>query len=91
MSSADLLASSTPRSLLLAEQQRADRQLAVEPAAGLVDRFADEVGGELLVELLCALCADSPTGRTASRRSRTSSRSLRARGACAPPRANGES
>ena len=36
----------------LSKQQRADRYLAVEPAASLVDRFADEVGGELRLEFL---------------------------------------
>ncbi len=39
---------------IFAEQQRADRQQAVEPAACLVERLADEVGGELVAELLAA-------------------------------------
>ena len=33
---------------LLAKQHRADRKLAVEPTSRLVQRLADEVGGELI-------------------------------------------
>src|SRR5437879_4763594 len=40
-----------PARLVVAEEQRADRQQAVEPAARLVDGFADEIGGELVVEM----------------------------------------
>ena len=55
------------------EDQRADRHQRVEPAAGLVDRLADEVGGVGLLETLASSPrrAGSPTARTASSRSRT--------------------
>ena len=67
----------------LVEQQRGDRDQAVEPAAGLVDRLADVVGGELLLELRPGSRTARATGRTASNRSRTRRRSPRARGAAA--------
>ena len=40
------------RFIVLAEEHRADRELAVEPAASLIDRLADEIGRELGRELL---------------------------------------
>ena len=46
----------------LVEQQRGDRDQRVEPAAGLVDRLADVVRGELLVELLLVLERRVPLG-----------------------------
>ena len=58
----------------LVEDQRADGHQRVEPAAGLVDRLADEVGRVGLLEHLAPSPrrAGSPTARTASSRSRTS-------------------
>ena len=47
---------------VLAEQERADRQQAVEPAAGLVEGLADEVGGELLLKVLGVLVRVAPLG-----------------------------
>ncbi len=44
------------------KQQRADRQQAVEPAAGLVDGFADKIGGKLLFKFLLALPGVPPLG-----------------------------
>ncbi len=46
--------------VLLAEEQRADRELTVKPAARLVDRFGNEVGWELLLELVNALMRITP-------------------------------
>ena len=37
------------------EHQRVDREQRVEPPAGLVDRLADEVGGEAALEEVLAL------------------------------------
>ncbi len=42
------------------EKQRADGMQRVEPAARLVDRLADEVGGKLLAELLFVLIGKMP-------------------------------
>ena len=49
--------------LFVTKQQRADRQLAVEPAAGLVDRLGDEVGGKLGLELLVTAVRPAPLGK----------------------------
>ena len=46
----------------LVEEQRRDRDQRVEPAAGLVDRLADVVRGELLVELVLVLERGVPLG-----------------------------
>ena len=46
-----------------AEEERADRQLAVEPAARLVDRLGDEVGGELRGEILVPRVRPAPLGK----------------------------
>ena len=51
-----------PRSRLVPEQHRADRQQAVEPAAGLIQGFADEVGGELVLEPLAVGVGIAPLG-----------------------------
>src|SRR5206468_496871 len=46
----------------VAEQHRADRELAIEPAPRLIERFADEVGGELFAELVLARVRIAPLG-----------------------------
>ena len=46
----------------LVEQQRRDRQQRVEPAARLVDRLADVVGREALLEVLLVLVRRVPLG-----------------------------
>ena len=46
-----------------AEEERADRQLAVEPAARLVDRLGDEVGGELRGEILVTRVRPAPLSK----------------------------
>ena len=62
----------------LVEQQRAHGQQRVEPAAGLVDGLGDEVGRERPLEGGPASGEwGSPTGRTASTRSRTRRRARR--------------
>ena len=46
----------------LAKQLGGDGQQGIEPAAGLVDGFADEVGGETLLELFFVLKGIMPLG-----------------------------
>ncbi len=53
------------------EQQRRDGDQRVEPAARLVDRLADVVGGEALLEVLARSRTARGAGRTASSPSRT--------------------
>ena len=50
--------------ILLAEQERTYGELAVEPAAGLIERFTDEVGRELRLKLFRAAIGNriSPLG-----------------------------
>src|SRR4051812_39937120 len=45
-----------------AEEHRGNRELAVEPAAGLVEGFADEVGGKLFLELFLTRVRIAPLG-----------------------------
>ncbi len=59
----------------LVEEQHRLGELRVEPAAGLVDRLADEVGREALARTAPRSRTGSGTARTASRRCRTRCRS----------------
>ena len=69
------------------EQGRLGEQ-GVEPAAGLVDRLADEVGGEALLELRPAPRTGSGTGQRASRRCRTRCRSPSSTRRISPPQSS---
>ena len=67
-----------------AEQQHRDRQQRVEPAARLVERLADVVGREVLLEPVLVLERRVPLGERHAARSPTTRRSGRARGASRP-------
>ena len=69
------------------EHERVHREQRVEPAARLVDRLADEVGGEARVERRRRSRTGSGTARSASTRSRTTRRAP-ARCAYAVPRSH---
>ena len=62
---------------LLVEEERRDHQERVEPAAGLVDRFRDEVGRERARGTRSGPHGEIPTARRACCQSRTNRRSPR--------------
>ena len=66
---------------LSVEEQRADGVQRVEPATRLVDRLADEIGGELLARRFPGSRKDNATGLPAWNPNRTTHRSARGRAA----------